>query len=54
MYGLFQARVPTRGGKKQVDVIFDHEPNHEAEDKKKKEKKAKKIIIKEKNPIKHN
>jgi len=52
MYGLFQARVPTRKGKKQVDVIFDHESNHEVEDKKK--KRAKKIIIKEKNPIKHN
>jgi len=38
MYCLFQARVPTREGKKQVDVIFDHESNHEAEDKKKKGK----------------
>jgi len=42
MYSLFQARVPTREGKKQVDVNFDHEPNHEAEDKKKKKKGQKK------------
>ncbi len=42
MYSLFQARVPTREGKKQVDVIFDHEPNHEAEEKKKKKKGQKK------------
>jgi hypothetical protein len=41
MYGLFQAHVPTREGKNQVDVIFDHEPNHEAEDKKKKKKRQK-------------
>jgi hypothetical protein len=36
MYGLFQACVPTRKGEKVGNVIFDHRPSHEAEDKKKK------------------
>jgi hypothetical protein len=36
-------------GKKYFNVIFDHKPSHEAEDKKKKTP-----IKRKKNPIKHN